>query len=82
MAPEFSDRTVLPPLDPTFGGRIETAFKDSTPDFPVPLRAPQGAPNVLLVMGDDIGYGHVSAFGGPANTPVFDRLAGRGLKFT
>ena len=58
------------------------AFKDSTADWPEPLGAPTGAPNVLLIMGDDIGYGHMSAFGGPANTPVFDRLAERGLSFT
>jgi arylsulfatase len=58
------------------------AFKDSKADWPEPLRAPQGAPNVLLIMGDDIGYGHMSAFGGPADTPVFDRLAQQGLRFT
>ena len=69
------DRTVLPPPDPPFEGRIETAFKDSEAEFPEPLWAPEGAPNVLLIMGDDIGYGHMSAFGGPADTPVFDRLA-------
>jgi Sulfatase len=37
---------------------------------------------VLLIMGDDIGYGHMGAFGGPANTPTFDRLAGQGLSLT
>jgi hypothetical protein len=37
---------------------------------------------VLLIMGDYIGYGHMSAFGGPANTPTFDRLAKQGLTFT
>ena len=42
------------------------AFKDSKADFPEPLWAPEGAPNVLLIMGDDIGYGHMGAFGGPA----------------
>ncbi len=76
------DRTVLPPSDPAFRGRIEVAFKDSEADYPEPLRAPVGAPNVLLVMGDDIGYGHMSAFGGPANTPTFDRVAQQGLTFT
>ena len=76
------DRTVLPPADPLFGGRIEMSFKDSQADFPKPLRAPEGAPNVLLIMGDDIGYGHMGAFGGPARTPVFDRLAAHGLIFS
>ena len=58
------------------------AFMDSEADFPVPVTAPEGAPNVLLIMGDDIGYGHMSAFGGPANTPTFDRLAEQGLSYT
>ena len=76
------DRTVLPPPDPPFEGKIDVAFKDLEPNFPEPLRAPEGAPNVLLIMGDDIGYGHMGAFGGPARTPVFDRLAARGLIFS
>ena len=76
------DRTVLPPPDPPFEGRIETAFKDSEADLPKLLCAPEGAPNVLLIMGDDIGYGHMGAFGGPARTPVFDRLARQGLIFS
>ena len=76
------DRTVLPPPAPPFRGKIEVAYKDSKGEFPQPLRAPNGAPNVLLIMGDDIGYGHMSAFGGPANTPNFDRLAKQGLSFT
>ena len=76
------DRSVLPPPESSFRGRIETAFKDSEADFPVAVTAPSGAPNVLLIMGDDIGYGHMSAFGGPANTPTFDRLAGEGLSYT
>jgi hypothetical protein len=80
--PSAVGRAVLPPPDPAFRGRIEEAFKDSEADYPEPLRAPAGAPNVLLVMGDDIGYGHMSGFGGPANTPTFDRLAKRGLSFT
>ena len=76
------DRTVLPPPDPSFRGKIDVALKDSKAGWPEPLRAPKGAPNVLLIMGDDIGYAHMSAFGGPANTPTFDRLAKQGLRFT
>jgi hypothetical protein len=52
------DRTVLPPADPSFRGEIDVAFKDSKADWPEPLRVPKGAPNVLLIMGDDIGYAH------------------------
>ena len=80
--PDDRDRSILPPPDPPFRGEIEVAFKDSKADFPEPLRAPEGAPNVLLIMGDDIGYGHMSAFGGPADTPTFDRLAKQGLSYT
>jgi Sulfatase len=79
VSPDQPGRRVLPPPDPSFRGRIEVALEDSTGEFPAPLEAPQGAPNVLLVMGDDIGYGHMSGFGGPADTPVFDRLATQGL---
>ncbi len=76
------DRTVLPPPPPKFQGKIEVALKDSTAEWPEMMKAPKGAPNVLLIMGDDIGYAHMSAFGGPANTRTFDRLAKNGLAFT
>ncbi|HEX8782977.1 MAG TPA: arylsulfatase, partial [Steroidobacteraceae bacterium] len=76
------DRSVLPPPDPTFQGKIGLTLKDSKADYQHPLSAPKGAPNVLLIVGDDIGYAHMSAFGGPANTPTFDRLAQQGLRFT
>lgn len=82
LTPGEIDRTVLPPPAASFQGKIDVAFKDSKADYPQPLRAPKGAPNVLLIMGDDVGYAHMSAFGGPANTPVFDRLAKQGLSFT
>ena len=62
-------------------GQIGVSLKDSTSEWPEPLKAPKGAPNVLLIMGDDIGYAHMSSFGGPANTPTFDRLAKQGLRF-
>ncbi|MGB7160623.1 MAG: sulfatase-like hydrolase/transferase [Tepidisphaeraceae bacterium] len=82
QAASASDRTVLPPAPPKFQGRIDVALKDSTSEWPEPVKAPKGAPNVLLIMGDDIGYAHMSAFGGPASTPTFDRLAKNGLAFT
>jgi hypothetical protein len=44
------DRTVLPPAEQPFRGKIEMAYKDSKGEFPQPLRAPKGAPNVLLIM--------------------------------
>ena len=76
------DRTVLPAAEVPFRGRVAVALADSEGVFPEPVRPPRGAPNVLLIMGDDIGYGHMSAFGGPARTPTFDRLAAQGLSYT
>lgn len=54
---------------------------DSTPHFPSLLKAPQGAPNVVVVLLDDVGFGQPSTFGGPVDMPNLDRLAGNGLRF-
>ena len=74
-------QTVLPaPLKP-FNGKIELRAKDSKVDFPQPLSAPAGAPNVLLVLLDDVGFGAASTFGGPVNTPTLEALAQHGLRY-
>ncbi|HBH54511.1 MAG TPA: arylsulfatase [Planctomycetaceae bacterium] len=77
------DRTVLPPAPPAFRGRIGTNYKNSTPDFApaLPVTAPDGAPNVLIVVLDDVGYGHLGCYGGPIETPNIDRLAASGLRY-
>ncbi|HET9219929.1 MAG TPA: arylsulfatase [Terriglobia bacterium] len=76
-------RTVLPIPDRPHAGL--TTFDAKDPDTRYPpikdLRPPQGAPNVLVVLLDDVGFGASSAFGGPCHTPVFDRLAANGLKY-
>jgi arylsulfatase A-like enzyme len=76
-------RTVLPIPDPQQVGL--TTFDAKSPDtsFPPiePLRPPEGAPNVLVVLIDDAGFGSSSAFGGPCQTPTFERLAAGGLKY-
>ncbi|MFJ5000085.1 arylsulfatase [Microbacterium sp. NPDC088619] len=58
--------------------------KDPDTAFPPiePLLPPEGAPNVLIVLIDDCGFGASSAFGGPANTPTFEKLAAHGLRYT
>src|SRR5262245_59842286 len=61
--------------------RISTTFKDSTPDFPKPKSAPEGAPNILLVLLDDVGFGCSSAFGGLVEMPTAERVAKNGLKY-
>jgi arylsulfatase A-like enzyme len=76
------DRTVLPIAPPQFHGIIGTTYADSTPEAPFAVHAPAGAPNVLLVLLDDQGYGQSSTFGGLIPTPTLDRLAARGLRYT
>src|SRR5207248_5889781 len=55
--------------------------RDSTPSYPQPLKAPKGAPNVLVILLDDVGFGHTSTFGGPVPTPTLDRLAKNELMY-
>ncbi len=64
-----------------FQGQIRRNAKESTPDFPKEVKAPPGAPNVLLIMTDDVGFGASSTFGGPIPTPTLDRLARSGLRY-
>ena len=73
--------SVLPPPQPPFQGKIGRTVKDSTPDFPKSIEAPAGAPNVLLILTDDVGFGATSTFGGPIQTPNFQRLADSGLRY-
>src|ERR1700741_1965270 len=74
-------RNILPQPDPPFKGKIGRTVKDSIPDFPKGIEAPQGAPNVLLFLMDDVGFGATSTFGGPVDTPSFQRLADNGLRY-
>jgi len=72
---------VLPRPDPAFKGKIGRTAAESTPDFPKAITAPKGAPNVLLIMTDDVGFGASSTFGGAIPTPTFDKLAKAGLRY-
>jgi arylsulfatase len=82
VATQEPSRAVLPVAPPPFRGTIHTTYKDSNPS-PIPtLRAPAGAPNVLLVLLDDQGYGQSSTYGGLIPTPTLDRLAAGGLRYT
>src|SRR5436190_12806056 len=74
--------TVLPPPEPPFKGVIGETYKDSKPDKIPIVKAPEGAPNVLLVLIDDCGFGQWSTFGGAIPTPNLDRLAKNGLRYT
>ena len=79
-----SDRQRLPIADRAYAGPEFEDAKDPEAKFPPiePLRPPAGAPNVLIVLLDDAGFGSASAFGGPCQTPIAERLAGEGLKFS
>src|SRR6187397_2830250 len=65
-----------------FGGVIGRYRNESTPWWPDPLRAPAGAPNVLVVLLDDVGFAQLGCFGSDIATPTFDRLAANGLRYS
>lgn len=67
------------PAGAAFGGEIARTADESTPAWPAPVRAKQGTPNVLFIVLDDVGFGHLGCYGGLAHTPNFDRLAAGGL---
>jgi arylsulfatase A-like enzyme len=77
-------RQTLPIPDPQHVGVTTYDAKDPATSFaPItPIRPPKGVPNVLIVLIDDVGFGASSAFGGPCETPTFERLAADGLKYT
>ncbi len=76
------DGKQLPAPAPKFGGVIKDNAKDSTPWWPPRIVPPKGAPNVLLIMTDDQGYGVPGTFGGVIPTPALDRIAKAGLRYT
>jgi len=83
MTDELS-REQLPIPDRPYDGPVYEDAKDPDAKFPPiePLRPPAGAPNVLIVLLDDVGFGASSAFGGPCSTPTAERLAAGGLKLS
>ena len=76
-------RTVLPIPEQAYAGLVKYDAKDPESKFPPiePLRPPAGAPNVLVILVDDAGFGSASAFGGPCYTPNAEKLAAGGLKY-
>ena len=82
--PTDQSRAVLPIPDRQHLGLVTYDAKDPDTEFPpiTPLLPPAGAPNVLVVLLDDVGYGASSAFGGPADTPTAERLQSNGLTYT
>ncbi|MET0515784.1 MAG: arylsulfatase [Nitrospiraceae bacterium] len=75
------DRTVLPVPEPQLQPITELDARKATPPPRFEVKAPATAPNVVVVLIDDIGFGHSSAFGGPIQMPTVDRLANNGLRY-
>jgi arylsulfatase len=75
------DRTVLPIAEPDYPHSTVLDARDAKPPPRFEIKAPAGAPNVLIVLVDDMGFGMPSAFGGPVRMPTADRLATQGLRF-
>jgi arylsulfatase len=88
FAPGAPDATVtidgeqLPPLPPKFGGVIKERGSESTPFWPPRIVPPADAPNVLLILTDDQGYGVYNTFGGVIPSPTLDSIAADGLRYT
>ncbi len=78
---EVAKRDVIPRPDLPFAGVSNRTLTGSKPDFPKPVAAPKDAPNVLLILVDDAGFGNPSTFGGPCQTPNLTKLAERGLRY-
>jgi len=75
------DRNVLPRPSQPFQGIAKRTLEGSEAAFTQPVKAPPDAPNILLVLIDDAGFGNPSTFGGPVATPTLDKLAAGGLRY-
>jgi arylsulfatase A-like enzyme len=76
-----TDRTVLPIPEPSYPHSTVVDARKATPPARFVVKAPDKAPNVLIVLIDDMGFGQSSAFGGPIHMPTVERLAGEGLRY-
>ena len=70
------------PADAAFPGKVGATVKDSTPWWPAKSKPPAGAPNILVVLFDDVGFSDFGCYGSPIRTPTIDALAARGLRYT
>ena len=81
LAQDNLDRTVLPIPEPRYAPITELDARKATPPPRFEVKAPAGAPNVLIILLDDMGFGQSSAFGGPIHMPTLERLADNGLRY-
>ena len=75
------DRTILPIPQPDYPPITQLDARDATPPARFEVKAPSGAPNILVILLDDMGFGQPSTFGGPIHMPTLDRLAAAGLRY-
>ena len=75
------DRTVLPIPEPSYPASTELDARNATPPPRFEVKAPSGAPNVIIILLDDMGFGQPSTFGGPIHMPTLDALAAQGLRY-
>jgi arylsulfatase len=68
--------------EPPFGGKIDKTVAGSKPWWPAAPKSPAGAPNILVVLFDDVGFSDFGCYGSPIRTPTIDRLAGEGLRYS
>ena len=76
-----TDRSVLPLPEPQYPHSTVLDVRNATPPPRFIVKAPAGAPNVLIILIDDMGFGQSSAFGGPIHMPTVERLANNGLRY-
>ena len=81
VAGDGIDRSVLPIKEPARPLYKELDVRNATAPPRFEVKAPQGAPNVVVILIDDMGFGVSEAFGGPVTTPTMDNLAANGLKY-
>lgn len=75
------DRSTLPIKEPTYPAITELDARKAKAPARFEVKPPEKAPNIVIVLIDDIGFGHSSAFGGPIHTPTLEKLAANGLKY-
>lgn len=71
----------LPRESPPFTGKIDGDSRKPIPAWPQEIKPPEGAPNIVLILVDDVGFSTTSTFGGPVQTPNFSELAAAGLRY-
>jgi arylsulfatase len=81
VSAQAAAQQLLPVPDRAFKGKALPNRALSVPDWPQPIKAPKDAPNIVLVLLDDVGFGAAGTFGGPAATPQLDKLAADGVRY-